>query len=91
MSPASPPRATEQAGPAGVSCPGWLVDGRGWEIVPYLNCPLCPAGHRREGEGRVGPSCIYFIFIHFYLAPGMGMRVRVLGKLIPCLPSSHPV
>ena len=63
-----------------------------FQMDPNANArPLCPAGHRREGEGRVGPSCIYFVFIHFYLAPRMGMRVRVLGKLIPCLHSSHPV
>lgn len=53
---------------------------RGWETVPYLKCPLCPAGHRREGEGRVGRSCIYLVFIHFYLVPGKGMRARVLGN-----------
>lgn len=33
----------------------------------------------------MGSSCIYLVFIHFYLAPGKGMRARVLGKLIPSL------
>lgn len=45
--------------------------------LPSLPC------RSQEGAGKtgwvLGPSCIYLIFIHFYLAPGKG--TRILGKL----------
>jgi len=63
---------------------GWWMEGPGRPSPSTL--PPLPCWSREGG----GSSCIYLVFIHFYLAAGKGMRARVLGKLTSIPHNPHP-